>query len=470
MICDPASGSGGFLIRFFEIVREQILADADAQYLAFKVELDKKQLSDAKKAEVLSAKFEEIQATLDQHKRDSRLWRLANRCIYGTDANDRMARTSKMNMIMHGDGHGGVHHHDGFINVNGIFEGRFDIILTNPPFGANVEPSDKVHEVDVTVSRESAKRYVEDYGDLYTEAIKRVRAAVDKPIASLFELPKNKNSKIKTEILFIERCLALLKPGGRLGIVLPEGIFNNPSLAYVREFCENRAFIRAVVSLPQETFLSSGASVKASLLFMQKFTTREQADFDAKHARARAEVEAKHTDAIAKETQPLEEAIAAAKEARDTEKRKALQKELDDYQKRMAETIAIETRALLKERFPYPIFLYEAEKVGITATGDEDQNELCRSRRTTRPRAPTRPLWNFIRSSGATRKASFSRTPRNEIGQYDRAASLCRLVEGPGSLGHPFQSAPSPDLARRMDAGSRCNSGPSSDYENQNQG
>ena len=127
-----------------------------------------------------------------------------------------------------------AYHHDGFINVNGIFEGRFNIILTNPPFGANVEASDKVHEADVTVSRESVKRYIEDYGDLYTEAMRRVRAAVDKPIASLFELPKNKNSKTKTEILFIERCLDLLKPGGRLGIVLPEGIFNNPSLAYVR--------------------------------------------------------------------------------------------------------------------------------------------------------------------------------------------------------------------------------------------
>ena len=46
-------------------------------------------------------------------------------CIFGTDANNRMARTSKMNMIMHGDGHGGVHHQNGFINVNGIFEGRF---------------------------------------------------------------------------------------------------------------------------------------------------------------------------------------------------------------------------------------------------------------------------------------------------------------------------------------------------------
>ena len=298
------------------------------------------------------------------------MWTLANRCIYGCDANDRMARTSKMNMIMHGDGHAGVHHHDGFLNVNGIFEGRFDIILTNPPFGATVEPSDVVHESDVTTDRASEKRYIEDYGDLYTDAQARLRAAVNKPIASLFDLPKGEKSKIKTEILFIERCLSLLTPGGRLGIVLPEGIFNNPSLAYVREFCENRAFIRAVVSLPQETFYSSGASVKASLLFMQKFTEEEQADFDAKHADARREIEGKYADESSAESARLEEAIAAAREARDTEQRKVLEKELKDYQKRMADTVAAETRALLKERFPYPIFLYEAERVGITATGD----------------------------------------------------------------------------------------------------
>jgi type I restriction enzyme M protein len=377
VICDPASGSGGFLIRFFEIVRQQILADADRQYHAYKaqIEVDKNFSSD-KKAAMLREKFDAIQATLDHDKSNTRLWKLANRCIYGTDANDRMARTSKMNMIMHGDGHGGVHHHDGFLNVNGIFEGRFDIVLTNPPFGANVEPSDVVHESDATVSRESEKRYAEEYGDLYTNALARVHAAVNKPIASLFDLPKGEKSKIKTEILFIERCLSLLKPGGRLGIVLPEGIFNNPSLVYVREFCENRAFIRAVVSLPQETFFSSGASVKASLLFLQKFTKKEKADFDDKHDKANAEVKAKHADAITTETRRLESAIAAAKAAQDTDQRKALQKELANYEKRMAETIAKETRALLKERFPYPIFLYEAEKVGITATGEQDQNEL----------------------------------------------------------------------------------------------
>ncbi|MEO6817126.1 MAG: N-6 DNA methylase [Edaphobacter sp.] len=376
IICDPASGSGGFLIRFFEIVREQILADADTEYQTFKLDLEKKKISEVKQAEILREKFAEIRATLDQQERHTRLWKLANRSIYGTDANDRMARTSKMNMIMHGDGHGGVHHHDGFLNVNGIFEGRFNIILTNPPFGANVEPSDVVHESDVVVSPEAERQYTEDYGELYTEAFARVRAAVNKPIASLFDLPKGKDSKTKTEILFIERCLALLKPGGKLGIVLPEGIFNNPSLAYVREFCENRAFIRAVVSLPQETFFSSGASVKASLLFLQKFSENEQADFDAKHSKANQEIETKYADDISKETLRLETAIADATKAQEIEKRKTLRKELNDFQRRMTDTIAKETRALLKKRFLYAIFLYEAEKVGITATGDMDQNEL----------------------------------------------------------------------------------------------
>ena len=80
---------------------------------------------------------------LNTQQENSRMYKLSHNCIYGTDANPRMARTSKMNMIMHGDGHGGVHHHDGLLNVNGIFEERFDVILTNPPFGARIDKEQK---------------------------------------------------------------------------------------------------------------------------------------------------------------------------------------------------------------------------------------------------------------------------------------------------------------------------------------
>ena len=383
VICDPASGSGGFLIRFFEIVREQIFADVDRQYQEFRSKIESnEQQTEEEKAKALRTKYDELQETLDNDIPGSRLWNLANRCIYGTDANDRMARTSKMNMIMHGDGHGGVHHHDGFLNVNGIFEGRFDIILTNPPFGSSVEPSDTILEEQVTLPDELERRYATIYGDHYRSALSRIRAAKGKPIASLFELPtvkgKRKVSKIKTELLFIERCLTLLKPGGRLGIVLPEGVFNNPSLAYVREFCENRAFIRAVVSLPPETFISSGASVKASLLFMQKFTEEEQADFDTKKAAAEQETRDKYAAEIAEQTGSLEAAIVLAKKNKNTDQRNALQAALKQYQRDTEAKIQAEARALLKARLPYPIFLYEAEHVGITATGETDHilNEL----------------------------------------------------------------------------------------------
>ncbi|MBI2928783.1 MAG: N-6 DNA methylase [Verrucomicrobia bacterium] len=384
IICDPASGSGGFLIRFFAKVREQLLAEADAEYAKFKAELTKKKLAPARRAELLRQKYEQLQRDLDPKNNRSRLWELSNRCIYGTDANDRMARTSKMNMIMHGDGHGGVHHWNGFLNVNGIYDGRFNLVLTNPPFGAHVESTALVEVPEGADWEKTKRRYRDEYGDPYREAAARVEAAKGKPIASLFDLPKRgddgkaptKLGKIKTELLFIERCLDLLAPGGRLGIVLPEGVFNNPSLGYVREFVEDRAFLRAVISLPPETFYSSGASVKASILFLEKFSDKDQAKFDKLKAEARAEIEAKYADEITCETKRLEDGIEAAKAAGDKDAREEREKELNEYQRAMAEKIAVESRALLKQRFNYPVFLYEAEHVGITATGEPDMNEL----------------------------------------------------------------------------------------------
>ncbi len=397
IICDPASGSGGFLIRCFEILRERIAADVDAQYRAFCEEIDKKRLTAPEKAKRKREKYEELQLQLDpfsdpdissQKKLQSRIWKLSNLCIYGTDANDRMARTSKMNMIMHGDGHGGVHHHNGLLNVNGIFEGRFNVIATNPPFGAVVQAGNRILRSDYVVDGAARARYRSEYGQLYDDAIARVEAAEGKPILSLFKLPlkgqdadsageaRLKKISMKTELVFIERCLDLLAPGGRLGIVLPEGIFNNPSLSYVREFTEDRAFLRAVVSLPQETFVSSGASVKCSILFLQKFTGEEQERFDRMQREATAEITRKHQREVDGTHARLEQAIMEAKAVKDHGRLQELRKELRDFDRRMAGTIASESRALLKSRFDYPVFLYEAEKVGISATGEPDQNEL----------------------------------------------------------------------------------------------
>jgi type I restriction enzyme M protein len=74
-----------------------------------------------------------------------------------------MARVSKMNMIMHGDGHNGIHHHDGLLNINGIFENRFDIILANPPFGSRVPKDLKIGEADKYKDEIKKQAYIDKY-------------------------------------------------------------------------------------------------------------------------------------------------------------------------------------------------------------------------------------------------------------------------------------------------------------------
>ena len=281
-----------------------------------------------------------------------------------------------MNMIMHGDGHGGVYHHDGFLDVGGILDGRFDIVLTNPPFGSIVGPGDIVTHSDVSVSGEIEQRNRVEYGEMYDRARQRLTAAVGRPIGSLFDVVKSDTARTKTEVLFIERCLNLLKDGGRLGIVLPEGIFNNPSLAYVREFVEERAFIRAVVSLPQETFSSTGASVKCSLLFLQKYTGNERTEYQAIKRISMTEASASFEAERRADEARLRAEMDSAKASGEVGEYARLKGDLRRFQKEIDRRQQAEAMRLLRSRFDYAIFMFEAEKVGITATGDEDVNEL----------------------------------------------------------------------------------------------
>lgn len=375
VVCDPACGSGGFLIRFFEEVREQILADVDRDYAKFKDALDVSEPEELRAAK-LRVEYDRLQASVDQSIPGSRLWQLANRCVYGTDANDRMARTAKMNMIMHGDGHGGVHHHDGFLNVNGIFEGRFNIILTNPPFGSSVEPSDIVLDSEIHVTPEDQARYEAAYGARYVEAQARLSAARGQPIASLFELPKSVNSKIKTEVLFMERCLDLLEPGGRLGIVIPDGVLNSPSLGYVRDFCEDRAILKAVVSLPVGAFMAAGATVKTSLVFMQKFTNEQRKTYEAMSADSRDRAETRVRSERAVELAEARARLESAEAANDRAGLREANRLSASLEATVAREVATLARELLRQTFDYDVFLYEAERVGITSTGSMDANEL----------------------------------------------------------------------------------------------
>jgi N-6 DNA methylase len=327
------------------------------------------------------------------------MYQLSRNCIYGTDANPRMARTSKMNMIMHGDGHGGVHHHDGLLNVNGIFEERFDVILTNPPFGQNVDRNQLISEADRFTDEEMKRKYKQKYGKSYDEALKQVDDHIGASLLSLYDLG---NTSTLTEVLFMERCLRLLKKGGRMGMVLPEGVLNNKNLATVREYFEGRAKLILICSIPQDVFIAAGATVKPSLVFMRKFTDEEEQEYARCKKTALDEVTALHqpeiddlnttiaecssnTDILKKDLKDARIRMKQAKKAKDADfsaiekeveaiqleqkenrdSKKSAEKALKDLQKQIAD----ETKPVVKKKFDYDVPIAKIDDAGITTTG-----------------------------------------------------------------------------------------------------
>lgn len=412
VICDPTCGSGGFLIKAFEYVREKIEADIRSKKDSLRLSIegnDYDALPEDKQVKI-SHSIDKMQAALntelDTGIEGSRMYQLSRNCIYGTDANPRMARTSKMNMIMHGDGHGGVHHHDGLLNINGIFEERFDVILTNPPFGQNVDRGQLISEADKFTDEEMKKKYKKKYGAAYDEALKQVDDHIGESLLSLYDLG---NISTLTEVLFMERCLRLLKKGGRMGMVLPEGVLNNKNLQAVREYFEGKAKIILICSIPQDVFIAAGATVKPSLVFMRRFTNDEESEYANCKSEALAEVTALHQAEIDKLEATIAKADALTESLKDDLKKaqtklkqakkdkknttsveteittikkeqadnrlnkKTAEKELKGLYKQIDE----ETKPVVKKKFDYDIPIAKIDDAGITTTGAaSERNQL----------------------------------------------------------------------------------------------
>ncbi|TVL66527.1 N-6 DNA methylase [Brachyspira hyodysenteriae] len=215
-VLDPACGSGGFLLHAMDTVRKNAEKDFDDAVEIFK------------------------------HWHN-----FASDRLFGIEINEQIARVCKMNMIIHDDGHTNVISADTLDNIEKhnklnekFIKESFDVILTNPPFGAKVLSSEK--------------KYLGNY--ILGQNGNKLRAAQS------------------TEILFIERCYEYLKEKGRMAIVLPDGILTNTTLQYVRDFIMEHFRINAIVSIPQTAFSHYGAGVKCSLLFLTKENVSEDYD------------------------------------------------------------------------------------------------------------------------------------------------------------------------------------------------
>lgn len=160
--------------------------------------------------------------------------------LYGIEKSDRMVRIAMTDMRLCGDGHSNILCADSlldFSNYDSIAPEMFDLVLTNPPFGS-ILTKDTINNLGT------------------------------------FELLEARKS-VPLEILGLERSVRFLKPGGRLGIVLPDGILSNRSTTYVREWIRDKIKVLAIISLPIETFTPFGANVKTSILFGRKWKPGE---------------------------------------------------------------------------------------------------------------------------------------------------------------------------------------------------
>lgn len=220
-VLDPCCGSGGFLLHALDAVR-----------------------SEASRKHRVS------------EPRHFAYWHdFAKDNLFGIEINRDIARVAKMNMIVHDDGHTNVVAGNAlrsFADLGarnpGFKPASFDLILTNPPFGATAKDADLPT--------------LKDEFDLFNREDAKGRR---KPL-----------KQQKSEILFLERIWQFLKPGtGRASVVVPDGILTNSSLQPVRDWLLAHYQVLAVVSLPQFAFAHYGAGVKASLMFLRKLAEGE---------------------------------------------------------------------------------------------------------------------------------------------------------------------------------------------------
>jgi len=236
MIIDPACGSGGFLIVALEHVWQEL----------------ERQAEEKKWSPVL----------LDRKRREA-----ASKFFRGIDKDSFLAKVTKAYMAIIGDGRGGVFCENSLLppaewhprTQEAIRLGSFDVLFTNPPFGTKIPIK--------------GQHILSQYELGYKWKKNKQNGVMERTTVLHDDQPP--------QLLFMERCLQFLKSGGRMGIVLPESVFGNPTYEYVIAYIRSRAKVIGVVSMPEELFKTSGKGgthCKTCILFMEKTIPEEDYD------------------------------------------------------------------------------------------------------------------------------------------------------------------------------------------------
>jgi type I restriction enzyme M protein len=164
--------------------------------------------------------------------------------IRGMEFNPDVVQAAMLQLAFEGGSGGEVLCQNALLDP-GVLAGTFDVVLTNPPFGTK----GKVTDAAILKNYDLAHKW------------QRHQSGWKKSKAVQAQTP---------DVLFLEQSLKLLRPGGRLAVVLPDGILQNASGGYVRAWLKEQAEVRAVISMPPETFLPFGTGIKTSLVALEK--------------------------------------------------------------------------------------------------------------------------------------------------------------------------------------------------------
>lgn len=252
-VLDSSCGTGGFLVTAMTYAMKQLK-------IAFEKETGK-----------LKSKWNDFEKKAFQDKISD----MAMNNYFGFDINPDLVKATKMNMVMNNDGSGNILQNNSLLQphewtddfktrlsaalqidkktlINKDSIGYFDVIVTNPPFGSKIPIKD------------SAILNQFDLAKIWRQ---------DKETGK-WTITDRYQSSVPPEILFIERCYQFLKPGGRMGIVLPDALLGSPGTGYIREWLIKNTKIIASIDLHEDTFQPRNGT-QTSVLILQKKTEEE---------------------------------------------------------------------------------------------------------------------------------------------------------------------------------------------------